>query len=208
MYAVLALLAVLAAACGGGSQTAAPSTTGTRTTGSQHGSSDGAHRSRVEYPGGGPVDDPFPPRGRDPYSLIASGQCAGLLSDTQSWSSEVSNDDQGASTTPLYQSAAYACLGRWDDALRVYDQIHAGNPDFKKNTCARDKLLAWLTPLIDARRHDSNFSPVFVKSSATSPCPSDESTSTSGESTSSTSSATSISTETTTSTAQPEATTG
>ena len=111
----------------------------------------------------------FPP-GLPTYSLVASGQCAKLLAATQTWNADGVPDVEGASTTPLYTSAAYACLGRWNDAVRVYGQINVASPDFHNHACARLELLHWLTALIDARRRDATFFPVFVKSSARSPC--------------------------------------
>jgi len=120
----------------------------------------------------------FPP-GLPTYSLVASGQCAKLLGMTETWDSQPwldVTDVEGADTKPLYMSAAYACLGSWNDAVRVYGQVNVAHPDFHHQTCARSELLHWLTPLIDARRHDPSFSPVFVTSSARSPCPTDTTT--------------------------------
>jgi hypothetical protein len=213
VLAVLAVLAVIATACGGGSSKSASSGTtagpGTATTAGSPGStSGGTNRPQRDYPAGGPTDPVFPPGPTQPtYELLVSGDgdCAKLLAETQTWDSVGVPSAEGSSTTPLYMSAAYACLGRWDDALRTYAQINAGSPEFQK--CARRELLNWLTPLIDARRQDPNFSPVFVKSSARSPCPPDETSSTSAESSSTTTPSTE-STETTTSSIAPTTSTG
>jgi hypothetical protein len=143
-----------------------------------------ARVQRYAYPAGGPTDPVFPP-GLPTYSLVASRkQCQQLLAQTQIWDTTPSPYEgvidvtgvEGADTKPLYMSAAYACLGSWKDAVRVYGQIKVATPDFHHDTCVRMELLHWLTPLIDAARRDPNFSPVFVPSSARSPCPTDTTT--------------------------------
>ena len=203
------VLMLCTAACGG-SSTSAGSNTSTSTSASRTGSSSASrtgstrtsNRPVREYPAGGPTDPVFPP-GKDVYPLIASGSCAELLDDTQGWRDQGVPDAEGASTTPLYMSAAYACLGRWDDARRTYAQIDVAHPDFARDTCARTALLGWLTALIEERNSDPNFSPVFVKSSAPSPCPQEGPTTT----TTATSQTGSTSADVTTSTSVPSSTT-
>ena len=112
----------------------------------------------------------FPP-GKDAYSQVAAQKCGELLKQTQTWVAQNVPDAEGKDTTPLYMSAAYACLGQWDDAVRTFGEIGTP-PDFGDN-CARTAMLSWLTALIDERRKDPTFSPVFVTSTAPSPCPSD-----------------------------------
>ena len=133
---------------------------------------------RREYPAGGPTDPVFPPN-HPTYELLAVGKCDELLAETQTWGSSVA-DTEGRDTTPLYMSAAYTCLGRWDEALRVFGQINVSQPDFGStgHACDRKAVLEWLTSLVDARRRDPGFSPVFVVSSGKSSCVASGSTST------------------------------
>jgi hypothetical protein len=137
-----------------------------------------------DYPGGGPTEAVFPP-GINPYTLVASGMCQQLLDDTLTWDSQNESEAQGSDTTRLYMSAAYVCLGQWDDAIRVFDQISTANPQLSgANTgvedysCARNTVLQWLSGLIAERKRNHDFSPVFVTSGAPPPCQTEGSSST------------------------------
>ena len=177
-------VALLVAACGGGTTPVASSSPS-----STPASSDGSSSSTTaapspppgpperEYPAGGPTDVVFPPS-QPSYELITGpAGCAELLTETQQWPRAAVDgvpgvdDVEGVDTVPLYQAAAYACLGRWSDARRTFAEIDTGNPTFNSNGCVRRALLAWLTVLIHESQADPGFSPVFVASSQPSPCP-------------------------------------
>ncbi len=186
--ASLVAVALLMAACGGGSPSANPSPptspSGSAKSAGPSGPPAPVHR---EYPPGGPTDPVFPP-GKDAYTQVAAQQCGDLLRQTQTWVTQNVPDAEGKDTTPLYMSAAYACLGQWDDALRTFGQIHTANPDFNGPNCPRTALLKWLSALIAERKKDPTFAPVFVASTAPSPCPSDSTTTSPDDTTTATSS--------------------
>jgi hypothetical protein len=185
--AFLVVLGLSAVACAGASKSASgPASNTARSTNTALPSSSSPsspssptrlERVRRQYPAGGPTDPVLPP-GLPTYSLLAAGNCNVLLDATQTWNASSVPDAEGVDTTPLYMSAAYACLGRWPDAERVYTQIHATQPDFKNFQCTRNALLRWLTALIVEREKDPNFSPIFEPSSAPSPCPQEDPTTT------------------------------
>jgi hypothetical protein len=173
-------LAVVLGACGGGSPSAtarAVVTTVVSTPGS--GVVPTAVRTaRREYPAGGPTDPVFPP-GQPAYGLLISGSCGELLADTQGWASQGVAQQEGKDTPPLYMSAALVCLGRWDDAIRVYQSINRTQPDFGEgHVCERKAVLAWVASLVDDHQRDPSFSPQFVASSSHSPCTANSSTGT------------------------------
>ena len=81
-------------------------------------------------------------------------------------------EQQGAGTTPLYTSNAYACLGRCNKAKHAFAPINLNAPAFSESgACAPSHDLQWLVALIDQRNQNSTFSPTFVPSSSPSPCP-------------------------------------
>jgi hypothetical protein len=140
---------------------------------------------RREYPAGGPTDPVIPP-GTEAYKELGLGadHCAELLRTiVETWNKpgdfNTVNNSDGEDTTPLYQSAAYVCLGRWDEATRTFGQVHSP-PRFGTNgdVCARKAVLEWLTSLINERRQDPGFSPVFVASTSRSQCVASTTTST------------------------------
>jgi hypothetical protein len=179
---LLAVFAALVVACGSTSSSADSS--GTSPSGSSGAttpsSSVAVVHPRREYPAGGPTDPVFPP-GDQAYALITSNRCTELLDDTTKWDAGGVPGVEGADTTPLYVSAAYVCLGRWDDAQTSYRQIDAAHPDFTNHVCDRTAVLQWVTAMLDERAKDPTFAPVFVASAAPSPCPPDGSTDTSAD---------------------------
>jgi hypothetical protein len=197
------LSAALVAACGGGSSpetsSAPPSAAaaGSSSLTDQPASTSTTAKPEREYPAGGPTDIIVPPN-KPSYELInGRAGCQELLNDMQTWTRDGDTGVdalEGADTYPLYQSAALVCLGRWQEAKSSFDDIKA-DPVFLLNPCPRKALFEWLRALIHAWDADHNFSPVFVKSSKPSPCPSENSTSTGstdGSSSSSGSSTTTI----------------
>ena len=199
--ASLLAVVVLLAACGSGSGTAGTSgstaASGAGNGGGQGGQSGQAAAPRREYPAGGPSDPVFPP-GKDAYSQVAAQKCGELLKQTQTWVAQNVPDAEGKDTTPLYMSAAYACLGQWDDAVRTFGEIGTP-PDFGDN-CARKAMLSWLTALINERKKDPTFSPVFITSKSPSPCKADSTSTSPDDGTTSSSSTTTTDSSTTTTT--------
>lgn len=132
-----------------------------------------------EYPAGGPTDQVSPP-GHTAYEFLRDGKCQDLLDAAKTWESNVA-DVEGQDTIFLYRSAANACLANWKAAKDDFKRL--GNPDFSEaGVCkqhARTIVFNWLKELINQHDKDSNFSPVFVKSSKQDLCPSDESNSSS-----------------------------
>ncbi|MGZ4693828.1 MAG: hypothetical protein ACXWA3_09395 [Acidimicrobiales bacterium] len=187
------LAALFVAACGGGShpETSAPAPSTQQGASSTSGPADGPstptseHPSR-EYPAGGPTDVIFPPD-QPSYELITGAAgCEELLAETEAWPRPAIADTEGADTFPLYESAAYACLGRWAEADRSFSQIDTDAPTFLRDACARRALLSWLTPLMREWETNHDFSPSFVRSSRPSPCPPDDSSPDTGSAPSST----------------------
>ena len=86
---------------------------------------------------------------------LGQGRCDELLTDTEKWPGEGVADQEGADTTPLYMSAAYACLGRWNDAVAAFGQING--TDFGGDDCARRAVFEWLSALIAKRRQDPTY---------------------------------------------------
>jgi len=173
----------VATACNGGSSpeasSAPPSTAAPSSSIGPDGPSSTSSTAKPEreYPAGGPTDDIFPP-GDPSYELIDGPGCQTLLDETTTWVGLSVPDAEGADTVPLYAGAASACLGRWSDAERNFEQIDVAHPDFQRNVCVRTELLAWLTRLIHEWQADHSFSPVFRTSSGSSPCPGDDTSST------------------------------
>lgn len=171
---------LLAGACGGGADTSPSPATATRTsernapvdTSTLMSPERSPARPTYAYPAGGPADPMFPTED-DAYEMLSDGRCQDLLDASQTWGSEV-EEQQGKNTIYLYRSAAEACLGRWSEAAAEFDRM--SNPDFSDN-CARNAVFEWLRRLIDARRADPGYSPIFVTSSDRSPCPTEDSTS-------------------------------
>ncbi len=179
------LSAALVAACGGSppeTSSAPPSSAaaGSSSLTNEPASTSTTAKPEREYPAGGPTDIIVPPN-KPSYELITGrAGCQELLSDMQTWTLDGENGVdalEGQDTYPLYQSAALVCLGRWQEAKRSFDEIKA-DPVFLLNPCPRKALFEWLRALIHAWDADHSFSPVFVKSSKPSPCPSEDSTST------------------------------
>jgi hypothetical protein len=176
------VLILLTGACGGGADPSASPATATSTskTSAPVETSDGTSpeqtpaRPTYAYPGGGPTDPVFPP-GDEAYRLLSEGSCEELFNDTQAWDEQGVADAEGPNTIYLYRSAAEACLARWSEAVANFDRM--SNPEFSDN-CARNAVFEWLSRLIDARRADPDFSPIFVRSSERSTCPTEDSNST------------------------------
>jgi hypothetical protein len=108
------------------------------------------------------------PTSDDAYKLLLT-DCATEINLAQTtWQGQV-EADQGKDTVRLYKSAAEACLGRWDEAIATFDMIDKSNPQFGTvGVCAlkaRSLVYQWLSALIDERKNDPTFSPVFVASS-------------------------------------------
>jgi hypothetical protein len=119
-------------------------------------------RTERELPAPGPTDPA--------YRLLAAGRCKELLARTKSWGPAVAARE-GASTPPLYMSAAYACLGRWNDAKRTFAAINLNAPQFTKSAaCPRAAVLQWMVGLLDQRNQDPTFAPKFVPSTSRSTC--------------------------------------
>jgi len=112
----------------------------------------------------------------------------------------------------VYASAAHACLGEWESAKALLDDVDADNPQFSgdvgtataEELCARSAVLRWVTALVRDWEADQSFAPEFVAASANQPCAAPPSTSQSSSTSTSTSTSTSAST---TSTSSPSTTT-
>jgi len=143
------------------------------------------NRPRIERPSGTPLGQVVPiPPGGPAYLLLATGKCSELLKLVGGWEGKIAKEP-----LLLYRAAAQACLQRWKEAQRDYDQLLKLNPAFSEEcggatceACMR-AVLAWLGPLLEARRRQPDLEPVFVKGTQASPCPEDDQTPTTGGST-------------------------
>jgi hypothetical protein len=149
---------ILAAAASGGEATTQPPST-----------TSPPQKAKREYPAHGPTDPLFPTQD-DAYDLLLT-TCTSLVNKTQTeWPRQELEAAQGKDTFSLYESAAYACVGRWDDAIRTFATIDTADPKFTGelggNVCARKLVLQWLSALIKERKNDPTFSPDFVQSSS------------------------------------------
>jgi hypothetical protein len=117
----------------------------------------------------------FPP-GDEAYRMLAEGKCDDLLSAAEEWQKTKGGNSvaevEGQDSIFLYRSAAEACLGRWDKAFEDFGRM--ANPPDLHNKCPRTQIFKWLSKLLDSRKADPGFSPVFVHSSESSPCPTDQ----------------------------------
>jgi hypothetical protein len=140
----------------------------------------GAGGETIEYPAGGPVDPVFPP-GHLAYDWLSKGQCQRLLDAVAGWANpepeeiETVAQTEGPDTIAVYESAANACLLRWDEAESAFEQV-AGGLTFTasitdEGRCARRAVHEWVAGLLEAHREDPNFSPTFVPASRSSQCP-------------------------------------
>jgi hypothetical protein len=150
-----------------------------------------ARQAKREYPAHGPSDPMFPKQDDNAYGLLLT-DCTTLLNKAQTeWPEGGVDEAQGKDTIRLYESAADVCLGRWDDAIRTFSAINTAAPEFSGyiggNDCARNLVLQWLTALIEERKKDPTFSPVFVESSSPSKACQAEAPPTSDEQTTTTS---------------------
>ncbi len=191
---VLVVMLLLLAGCGGGSggggdsgESSAPEVSSTdpgsslsstevgsapSSTGST-GATKGPNRPRIERPSGTPLGQVVPiPPGGPAYLLLATGKCSELLKLVGGWEGKIDKKP-----LLLYRAAAEACLQRWGDAQRDYDQLLKLNPVFGEEcggatceACMR-AVLAWLGPLLEARQREPNLEPVYVKGTQASPCP-------------------------------------
>ena len=154
----LVALAVVAGvvACGGDDKSASNTTSTSSTTASSNtkdtGADQTAERERAALPAGGPVDEVNPP-GDPAYEELAAGQCDELRRQVETWEAQGVADVEGSNAIELYRSAANACLHDWDAAIAAFDRLTS---DFGGD-CARRAVLAWLRPLIEARRADASF---------------------------------------------------
>jgi hypothetical protein len=167
---------------------AAGASSGETTTTQPPATSSPARKAKREYPAHGPSDPMFPTDDKA-YDLLLT-DCTTLLNKAQTeWPQEGINEAQGKDTVSLYESAADVCLGRWDDAIRTFATINTADPELSgtigSNDCARKLVLQWVSALIDERKKDPTFSPVFVESSSPKEA-CQEATSTSDEQTSTT----------------------
>lgn len=102
---------------------------------------------KISYPAGGPKGPEYPDPPTPAYELFAQHtqqSCTDLHSAADHWSS-------GPLVQLLYQSAADACLQRWQAAAREYDELQAVGPDFEPSSC-HGVVYTWLTSVIEAYR--------------------------------------------------------
>ena len=168
---IVVLFAVLLAACGEDSvdgTSASDSTTESDSNTGEDADDDlSEDRAQVALPTGGPVDI-VSPGTTMAYELLASGSCSELKDNAADWSTSVANQE-GSDTIPLYRSAAHACLGEWDAAIAAFDEI-GSPPDFLQDECPRNLVLTWLREVIEARRSNPAFDPVFSPSTEVTSC--------------------------------------
>lgn len=164
----LVVFAVLLASCGGGpSQDQGADAPPGVPDDATDGTTNGEDRETAALPPPGPVDPVFPP-GTPAYELLAAGRCDELKAAVDGWGTEVV-DVEGADTVELYRSAAHVCLGEWDEAIEAFGRITGAADPLRE--CPRERVFAWLAPLIAARQADPNFEPELVPGGGTSPCP-------------------------------------
>jgi len=152
---------MVGAACGGGSESSAPTTitttdSSTATTGSTGGggTTGGKPPIKVNYPGGGPVDNMLP-LNEDAYGLLEKRECARLRSRAEAWAKNESVRDNQGSAVDLYHGAAAACLSMWSTAKDDLARVKSSDV----NSCDRRTALAFLQAMVAAHDSDPSVAP-------------------------------------------------
>ena len=172
----------LAAACGGGSSDETDTTTGegsTTTTAEGSttttepggdggpGTTGGERVVRVDYPGGGPVDNMLP-LNEDAYGYVERRDCATLKARAESWGANEDIREQQGSAIDLYHGAAAACLLMWSTAETELAKVKSSDVD----SCNRRATLAFLRAMVDAHERDPDVVLDFRETGSS--CPQDE----------------------------------